>query len=358
MNVLVIIPSLEIGGAETMVGNLAVRLKEHGVTVTVLTYEQSHSPIAEQLSGRGIRLMSLGKSTGIDVRVINKIKNVIRQVEPQVIHTHTHALLYTVLASGRIPIVHTLHSIADKEQSSAIGKTLARFIYRKAGKVVPVAISETVKDSLVDGFKVQKPVPVIYNGVPVGQILKKHTYSCGETIEIFHVGRIMHLKNHRMMIDTVEKLLSENHNVRLHFYGEGADKEELMREVRDRSLDKNIIFEGLNTGLFSELCKGDIFVLPSQYEGMPMSLIEAMAAGLPCIATNVGGARDVMEEGVSGLLCDPEEESFANRLRVLIQDETLRKKLGENAIIRASRFSDDSMAQSYINLYNSVLEKK
>lgn len=350
------IPTLDMGGAENMAVNLALALKAKGNEIAVCTYNESFTPLAQKLRAEGIVMKDLQKKPGIDFKCLKNMRRILKEFKPDVIHTHTHVLMYAYLAAGSIPVVHTLHSIASKEQSSRLGKLIGGFLYKYSRKVTPVAISEVVEESLREEFGVTRKVPLIYNGVPVAKMLVKGDYEKkeGDSLKIYHVGRLMHLKNHAMMIECMEDLSKQYPALELHFFGDGEDREKLEQMVREKQLSSRIFFEGIRTDLWKQLKEGDIFILPSQYEGMPLSLVEAMAAGLPVIATSVGGAKDVMEADISGLLCDPTKESLRQQLIRLVEDAALREKLGKAAMERAKLFSDETMAENYLTLYRKV----
>ena len=116
-------------------------------------------------------------------------------------------------------------------------------------------------------------------------------------------------------------------------------------------MDKNIFFCGLTNDVYSVMESSDIFVLPSLFEGMPMTLIEAMGTGMPILASNVGGIPDMIENEKSGLLCEPTVDGIVAGLERLISSEEDRQTYGHNAIISSEKFSADKMAKDYYKIY-------
>ena len=128
-------------------------------------------------------------------------------------------------------------------------------------------------------------------------------------------------------------------------------EESIKEQVNNLHLDKNIFFCGLTDDVYSVMESSDIFVLPSLFEGMPMTLIEAMGTGMPILASNVGGIPDMIENEKSGLLCEPTVEGVVAGLERLIFSEEDRKLYGQNAVISSEKFSADKMAKDYYEIY-------
>ncbi|SOC03971.1 glycosyltransferase [Pseudobutyrivibrio ruminis] len=357
MKIMQVIPVLDIGGAETMLCNLSCELQKMGHNVMVVTYYERESSLEYKLKKNGVKLYSLDKKVGFDIKTIRKLKNLINEEKPDIIHTHLHVLPYVWLASGKTKIIHTLHSIAQKEQSG-IGKIICGWLYRNSHKCIPVAISFGVYESLKIEHRVKRDIPVVENGVPVENIISKESYVLNDYIEIYHVGRIVPLKNHEMMVEACEKLVEEYPTIRFHFFGEGPDSKKISKMIEDRRLEDNVLLEGTHSTLESELCRGDIFILPSEYEGMPMSLIEAMAAGLPCVATNVGGVPDLIDDGKNGILIRRNIDSLVDAIKMLIENLSFRETIGKAAKEKSVLFSSKTMAEKYIEVYLKSLGKE
>ena len=115
--------------------------------------------------------------------------------------------------------------------------------------------------------------------------------------------------------------------------------------------ENNVTFCGISNNIPQELSNNDIFCLPSDYEGVPMTLIEAMATGMPIVATNVGGIPDMLESDKDALLCDTNSGAVANCLIKLIESEELRGCLGKNALKCSNEFSSQTMAKNYLSIY-------
>ena len=117
-----------------------------------------------------------------------------------------------------------------------------------------------------------------------------------------------------------------------------------------------VLFEGVTSDVFTPMSQADLFILPSSWEGMPMTIIEAMGTGLSVIASRVGGVPDMVTDGESGLLIEPTAEALAAAIEKLVRNEALRQSLGKKAREEAQRFSLPAMARGYEALYASVTE--
>ena len=146
-------------------------------------------------------------------------------------------------------------------------------------------------------------------------------------------------------------IAKRGYDVKLYLYGQGELEASIRELVKSLHMEENICFCGLTDDIYSIMEKCDIFVLPSVYEGMPMTLIEAMGTGMPILASNVGGIPDMIENEKSGLLCEPTVDGVVKGLERLIESEEERKRYGENAIISSEKFSAEKMAKDYYEIY-------
>ena len=180
---------------------------------------------------------------------------------------------------------------------------------------------------------------------------RKDSYELHSPIRIVHVGRFSEQKNHLCIIEALSKL--PKGRFRIDFWGEG----ELLQSVKESSvhycLDDYVFFNGTTDDIYSKLSDSDIFVLPSKWEGIPMSMIEAMGTGLPIIASEVGGIPNMVSNGENALLIIPNSESLKEAIECIAESKELRIRLGVNAIRDSIRFSSNQMAKEYIRIYES-----
>lgn len=360
MKILQVIPDLGLGGgAEVMCQSLSKELlKERGNEIVVATLFSWHTKITDDLEKEGISVYFLDKKHGVDLSLVPKLYRIIKKHKIDVVHTHRYALQYAVPAAIMAGVkmrVHTVHNVADKEMGKnkrLLAKTFYRFFH-----VVPVAISPIIKDSISYEYKLKaEKIPMIYNGIDLAKCKEKMLYDLSTPVEVVHLGRMTNQKNQMEIFKAASILKDRNLNIHFSLYGEGELENDYKRAVLRMKLENEISFCGLSDNIYPILQKADIFILPSKYEGMPISLIEAMGSALPIIASNVGGIPDMISDGENGIIISPNANDLADAISRLIKDQDLRQILGHKAKQDSNRFSSYFMAQEYLNVYKEKRE--
>ena len=352
--ILYVMPQFGLAGAETMCENLINAVNKDKYNIIILSLYNYHSAITERLEKNKFKIIYLDKKSGLDLSMIKKIKKVIKEVQPDIIHTHRYVLEYVYPALlfkkfKKIKMIHTVHNIASKEVIKPL-QLLQHHLFRKK-LVTPVAISEIIQDSIVELYGLKKDeVPVIYNGINLKNCIVKDDYSKFKTI--LHIGRFENQKNHFELIDLFSKFIEENKldDVKLKLIGDGPLFEDVKKYIIDKKMEKKILLLGNRTSCYNDLHDADLFVLPSKYEGMPMTIIEAMGTGLPIIANNVGGIPNMITSSFEGFLANSNLE-FNNMLNEVYSNPKLRKKIGKNALKKSIFFDSETMAKKYEELY-------
>ena len=355
MKVIQVIPNLYMGGAEIMCETLTLELIKAGVEVVIVSLYNYETPITQRMVKAGARIEFLDKKPGMDLSIIRKLKTLFEQEKPDVVHSHLNAQKYAMFAAKQaaIPVcVHTVHSVAEKELNR-IDKFLAKRFYKKDG-VIPVALSDLIQETIVSVYGMSSDaIPVILNGINLSKCLKKSDYTIEDTVKILHIGRFSEEKNHKGLIDAFKKFHAVYPDSTLSLIGEGVIFDDIKKYAADNGLEREIAFLGLQTSVHQFINEADIFVLPSLYEGVPMTLIEAMGTAIPIVATNVGGIPNMLVNNESAILTSVDSDEIANAFLRLSGDMELRMRLGENALIRANAFSAEEMARQYIKIYKN-----
>lgn len=354
MKILQVIPYFCFGGAETMCENLTYGLIAMGHDVTVVSLYDDQTPIARRMEAAGVKILYLDKKLGLDLSMVPKLMKIMRREKPDVVHSHLNVIKYTVAAaklSGIRRCIHTVHNVAHEEAEGRVEKIIST-IYFRLGLATPVALSPEVRATIVSfyGLKEQK-VPVIYNGVDLGKCCAKEDYALAKPARLLHIGRFNVQKNHKGLLEAFAKIAEICPHCTLQLIGDGELREETEKLAVSLGLDNKVAFLGNQTNIYSFLQEADIFLLPSIFEGMPMTIIEAMGTGLPIVASRVGGVPDMLEDGTSGLLVPCEPDAVAQAVLQLLQQDDLRKKLGTNALENSRVFGADHMARCYCDLY-------
>lgn len=303
-----------------------------------------------------------------DWRAFWKIYRIICRERPDVIHTHTAkagalgrmaGVVYKVCskALNKPILVHTFHGHV---LHSYFGR-IKTFFFIWVEKILAlftdkiIVVSESLKKELVERFRIapEKKVQVVELGFELDELLKLPSKEDRDVINIGIVGRLVAVKNHRMLLRVAQKI-----KAKFLIVGDGELRRELENYVRELGIEDIVEFKGWVKDLGKIYLDLDILVLTSLNEGTPVSIIEAMAAARPVVATNVGGVRDVVEDGKSGYLVGSgDEEKFSEKLLDLINHPEKRKIFGECGRKAVNhRFSKDRLIKDTEKLYNELLE--
>ena len=363
LRVLHITPSFGVGGAEQMAGHLMVGLSESHDVAAAGLYPPMNTSIEHRLKRANIRLWHLGKRPGFDPRLFKLLDRVLKEVRPHVVHTHLSVLRYALpgLRRRRVPVVvHTLHNLAEHE-TDALGRVVQWFAFRRA--VLPVAISREVAASVkrVYGVACKAMVP---NCIPVEDYRRslvdrarwreKERFD-RDAILFTCVGRLESQKNPLLLVQAFAAL--NNPRIHLIMLGEGSLREQLAAYIREHGLERCVHLLGKRNEVPECLAASDVFVLSSNWEGNPLAVMEAMAAGLPVVGTAVGGVPELVESGRQGILVPPGDcAAFTDAMRTLLDDPEKRTAMANAAQAHATAaFNVERMAQGYESIYRAAL---
>ena len=354
MKIIQVMPEFGLAGAETMCENLTQELIKLGNQVIVVSLYTYHSAITDRLEQAGVDVRYLGKKPGLDLSMISKLRKIFASEKPDVVHTHRYVMRYVIPAArmAKVPrCVHTVHSIAQKENTKQ-GIVINKIFYRR-GYSIPVALSSLVRKTVQEVYELpEQKVPMIFNGIDLSRCREKKSYDVeNRPFSILHVGRFLDVKNQDLILRIADRLRKKGLSFRLSFIGDGEKLESAKALVKELKLEQEVSFLGLQADVHPFLEQADLFLLPSQYEGMPMALLEAMGTGLPIVASAVGGIPDMLEDGESALLIEPTEQALEEAILRLCSSEALRRKVGQGAALRSADFSAEAMAQKYMRLY-------
>lgn len=364
VRILHIIPNFGPGGAERMLVNLLEAFdRERFEVKAVSLYPESGTILEKEIREKEFKVFYLNKRQGLDLRMIPQLYHLFCVFRPDVVHTHRYVLRYTLLPAilARVPVrVHTVHSVAQKEVDLP-GKLVHQIAFRWGG-VLPVSISREVANTIRDMYGRKVNTPVIYNGIPTKEFAAKtgrDNDKRKKDLILLHVGRFAPPKNHCLLIEAFALAVKEYPGMQLWLVGDGPLRAEVEALVKEKGLDEKIFFLGIRDDVSALLGNADIFVLPSDWEGVPLTVLEAMSANKPVIATVVGGVPELIEDDISGILVPPQNpEALANAVLCLAKDPELRQKMGKAAQERAVAMFDISRAaREYEALYLKLLKE-
>lgn len=348
-----VLPDLSLAGAERMAEYLSIELRKRGWRVVVASLFDKRTGITDELERADVEVRFLGKHPGLDLSMISKLKRLLRDTEPAVVHSHRYCMQYTVPAGLGLSCsrVHTVHNMAEREVPKRI-QAIQRLAFH-GKKVVPVAINETVRDSICDLYGLpEESVPVVYNGVP--------PYNPGpvanlpgnpDAFAFLSIGGAMPQKNQLAMVRAFARFHERNAGTKLLIIGDGELYGNIADEIKRLNAGSYIFQLGQLPNARDYCYAVDAFLLPSLYEGMPMTIIEAMMAGLPVLASDRGGSKDMIHAGETGYLCETDEKSIANALQRLYGDP-MRLKVAAAGKAASERYTASAMADGYERVYS------
>jgi glycosyltransferase involved in cell wall biosynthesis len=332
------------------------------------------SPLGTHYEARvrasGAPLYFLGKGAGASGSVLRQLDALFRQYRPAVVHTHIIGLnyAYPLMLRYRTPArVHTVHSLAQREMGVRVGAWVRMLAFRyRLGGVVPVAVADEVRASIQQLYGYPDP-PLIPNGIPTdeyapnpdtrAQWRQAHGIEPHATV-LTHVGRFAPPKNHALLIEAFAQVRSDA-PLYLLLVGGGELENAVRDQVAALGLQERVRFLGVRADVADILRASDVFVLSSRVEGNPMSVMEAMAAGLPVVSTAVGGVPELVREGVTGLLVPSEDaRALAQAMQALVDDPVRRQAMGAAARQHAvAHFDIRHTVRMYEELYESLLRR-
>jgi glycosyltransferase involved in cell wall biosynthesis len=369
IRILHVLPDLVPYGAERVVASLAARrTRERFEAGIVSLYGEVPNSLAAPLRSEGIRIFHLNKHRGLDPRMFHRIFGVLREYRPDVIHTHNYVLRYVLppaLLHNAPAIVHTIHNVAHLEVDR-IGVWLQSLAFGR--RVQPVVIAEEGAASFERVYGMVRP-PLIRNGIDVArysasafgreQWRNKNGFSSDDLLFVC-VARFYPQKNHKTLLEAFSSGPAANPRAKLLLAGDGYLRDEVEAQVRRLGLSEKVFLLGRREDVPELLAACDAFVLASLWEGNPLSVMEAMAAGLPCVVTAVGGVPELVAHERQGLVVAPgDAAAFSGAWLRLANDTSLRGEMGIAAAKRAqAEFDHRNMVEAYESLYNELVSAR
>lgn len=382
IRVLRVIARLNVGGPALHVSYLARGLAGRGYETTLVAGdvgrgEESMAFVAEQAGVDVVRLPGLSRELSPirDLVATVRLAGMIRRLRPDIVHTHTAKAgavgrVAALLAGRRRPVVvHTFHGHVLRGYFGTVGSLLFRAIETVLGRFTDslVAVSPEVRDELVSmGVAPASRFTVVRLGIELEPRVRceddpsalRHRYGIGlDRFVVGWFGRMTAVKRTEDLLDALAALRERGIDALLLLVGDGTDRERLEQLAHGRGLAKSCLFVGYQEDVAPWYAMCDAVVLTSANEGTPVTIIEALAAGRPVVATNVGGVPDVVVEGVSGFLVRRgDTHAIAERLEVLARDPVRRSAMGEAGRARMlERYAVLRLVDDVDALYRTLL---
>lgn len=370
MNLLLLICGLATGGAERNIVDLLPHLRSAGVTPTVVTLtDRRDGFLAERVAALDVERIDLGARRLFDRAALAKLRRLMRERRFDILHSqdqYTNILAgYLRLRGPRLPTVMTRHVLAEPAESLA-GRVRARLVLLSVRLAADrlIAVSDAVRRRMLrDARLPAERVAVVRNGIdqsvhgtaPDRSVLRRELALAPDQPVVMMVGVMREGKGQEVLLDAAPALLARHPRARIVFVGGGP----LLPSMRQRAADLGgaVAFLGERSDVADLLAVADVVALPSWSEALPTVLIEAGAAGCAAVATAVGGAPEIIDDGRTGCLIDPgDHTSLADCLGLLLADEQRRRQMGAAARATvAERFTLARQARETKAVYEAAI---
>jgi len=358
-----VIYGLKYGGAEKLLIPLSCGMRDAGFRVVVVALTCA-GPVEDDLKKEGIEVIVLRRDARFGLPDFIKLVSLIRKEKPQIIHTHLqNADIIAGLAARlcRVPQVSTFHGrYHNPGWLEEIKQRIRVFLPHRI-----IAVSQDTARYCSQVLKVGPgKVSVIYNGIDIDRfytgragVLKKEDLgvAADERI-IFAFGRLEHEKGHKYLIEALPAVKDKcpEFKLKLLIAGEGSLKQRLSEIIACNKLTGDVLLLGGRRDIPELLEIADIVVNPSLSEGLPLTCLEAMAAGKAIIATGVGGVNELLSDGIDAVIIKPaDQQAIASAISDLLRDDGLAEKISRNAREKAGKYySADKMIEKLLYIYD------
>ncbi|MCK5215603.1 MAG: glycosyltransferase [Candidatus Omnitrophica bacterium] len=356
--------SLDVGGLEQLVLNLSRQMDSSKFDVNVCALTEQVG-LADEFEKAGVEVFTRPKRAGIDWRLCDKLKKLFIEQNIDIVHSHNvGAWIYASVAAllARKKTIHTEHSnvFRDQPKRIMIEKMLSWF----TDKII--CDSNKVRDFLIDkqGIAANK-TQVIFNGIDLDYYGQTHDLNkIKEKLNIndadFVIGcvaRLAPVKGHDSMLTAFCKVCAQAKNIKLLLVGDGELIEELKVLAERLRISSRVIFTGERRDIPQLLGVMNAFILTSMSEGFPLSILEAMAAKLPIIATRVGGVPEVVGHNQTGLICEKGNiEEISEAILFMANNQSDAAKMGARGYQRVkNNYNVENMKDEYEEVYSGVM---
>ncbi|GAB3779954.1 glycosyltransferase [Spirosoma horti] len=359
IKVLLAIRQGQIGGGESHVLNLVHFLNKEQFEPIVLSF--TPGPMVDKLRESGIATHVIEGKSPFNFHVWKQVKALLLDEKIDLIHAHgTRANMNIIWAAKQctIPVIYTVHGWSFHSDQSFLVRTARIIAERKLTRWSHLTI--TVSDSnhktgqqLIKGFQSS----VIFNGIdmtrfrrnqPFKDVRTPYNIPASHTVVVF-MARMTVQKDPITMLKAFKYVADQHQDITLLLIGQGDLDQDVLNTIDQNGLQKRVVRDGFRLDVADVLNASDIYCLPSHWEGQPIGLIEAMAMGKAVIATHVDGSKELVQDGVNGLLIDPQQpRQLANAIERLHTDHQLREKVAEQAYHLSRERYDAAFMAGYI----------
>lgn len=359
MKILFYLGGLNKGGAERVATNLCNYFVENGndVKVIVTRLDEIGYNINEKIKIKSLEITKSKKKIIRNLKLLKKLNQEILNYNPDIIisflkEPNARILILKTFSRKvkKIPSIISVRVDPKRLYKEKLSKIFVKLFYNKSNGYVfqtkevqnffcPNIIKKsTIIANPVDDEFIQKPSKIRKN-------------------KIVSVGRLEKQKNHKLLIDAFEKFSNENENYELQIFGEGKLKKELEDYILTKQLEKKVFLMGNTSKIIDNIKDASMFVLSSDYEGMPNALMEAMALGIPCISTKCsgGGAEFLIDNNENGILVEKNDVlELKKAMMIISQNKELSEKISKNANEKMKKFRTKNINEEWMKYIQKI----
>ena len=323
-------------------------------------------------AAEGLELIPLAPRTEMDLSAAWRLSRLMKRTVPDVVHAHDpHGVAMAALAlsigSGAAASRATMPAlvVSRRVDFHLKANSFSRWKHRQVDGFI--AASEAIRQMLLaDGIPPERTITV-HEGIDVDHVVAAPAVNLHEALFLPHgapiVGNVAALvphKGQRYLIDAAHLVVQHAPDTRFVILGEGELREHLEKQVHEHHLEKHVLLPGFRTDVLGCIKAFDLFVMSSVTEGLGTSLLDAMAAARPIVATTAGGIPEIVEDGVNGLLVPPRDaQALADAILRALEDGELRRRLGDAGLARVNeRFTVERMVAATAVAYQRIVNAR
>ena len=349
-------------GAEVMCYRLLRGLQEYkNIEQSAILFNEGK--LAEEIRMLGIPLWVIDETRMNFIRMVRNFQTIIKDIKPDILHSHRikeniFAYLSVKSTNKDISLIATLHGMPEpilfkyKIMKHFLLSKFNYFILSRYFKFV-IAVSDDMQKLLIKkyGFSEEK-IKLIYNGT---EIPPDHSRAKKDTFVIGTAGRLFPIKNYTLLVDIANEIAKITDDIRFELAGEGPEKEHILGLIQKFNIGEVFTLKGFVDDIKTFYMGLDLYINTSWHEGLPMSILEAMAHGLPVVASNTGGLKEIVNDGVQGYLIDGHNPKlFSETCLKLYRNPELRLKMSTaSRDLVVEKFNIRMMAKKYHDIYQN-----
>lgn len=355
MKILIVLPQLRTGGGQKLALDEAIGLMRLGTDVTILSlYPREDTVFTRLAEDAGISLIFLEKQAKKSLKLFGEVKKVVKALAPDVIHTHLMALPYVLPAARatRARCFHTVHNIAEREATGMM-RNFERWAYRHL-HFTPIAISPYCRKTVAELYRIpEEKIPTVVNGIDTARfkVTIPYAHRAASPFTVVSTGRMEEQKRQDLMLDAFAEFHKQYPDSRLCLLGDGPLRPMLEAQIESLGLWDAVELPGIVSNVEEYLSRANLFLLTSDFEGLPLSVLEAMACGLPVVATKAGGTVDIVPPETGILTEMGDREALTHALCKLAGDPSLCAAMSIAAATEAKRYDISVCVKGYADLF-------